>query len=148
MKKILFIIKSIPKSIAAGIMATASGKKWFILLLLSSNALAAPSRALLDAIRQVESGGRCVYGDNGKAYGTYQVHECVIVDVNRRYKTHYTLACRGSDKKSREICRLYLTMWGKGRSQIELARIWNGGPKGYLKSATLKYAQQIEKAMK
>lgn len=115
---------------------------------LSFAAAGEPSEQLLDAIRQVESGGRVVYGDGGRAYGPYQIHACVIEDVNRRYGTTFTLSDRASDEKSRQICRLYLRMYGRGRTQIEMARIWNGGPNGYKKKSTIKYAKKIERAMK
>ena len=145
MKKILLIIRSI----AAGILATASGKKkWFIFLLLSSNALAAPSQALLDAIRQVESGGRCVTGDSGRAVGVYQIHKVYVDDVNRIAKTKYTYADRNDEAKSRKMVEIYLTHYGKGKSQLDMARIHNGGPTGHKKQATLKYAEKIKKVMK
>jgi len=153
MKKILFIIKSIAKSIAAGIMATASGKKWFILLLLSSNALAAPSQALLDAIRHVESGGRCVTGDNGNAVGPYQIWKILVDDVNRILKRKaYTYDDRKDEKKSREMAVVYLTHYGKGLTALEMAAIWNSGPKGaekmkYNKNVQ-KYVEKIKKVMK
>jgi len=123
-------------------------KKWFIFLLISSNALAAPSRALLDAIRQVESGGRCVVGDSGKAVGVYQIHKVYVDDVNRILcKKVYTYADRNDEAKSRKMVELYLTHYGKGKSQLDMARIHNGGPNGHKKQATLKYAEKIKSCM-
>ena len=108
-----------------------------------------PSEKLLDAIRMVESGGRAdAVGDGGNAVGAYQIWPCVIIDVNDRWGTKYTLKDRYNEKKSREIARLYLKRYGKGRTQLEMARIFNGGPRGHKKKATLKYAQKIEREMK
>jgi soluble lytic murein transglycosylase-like protein len=124
-------------------------EKMTLAMMLILAALAAPSDPLLDAIKQVESSGNAkAIGDGGKAVGAYQIHAAVITNVNRKYGTKYTLKDRTDPHKSRQICKLYLTMYGKGLSQIELARVWNGGPKGHKKTATLGYAKKIERAMK
>ena len=107
-----------------------------------------PSERLLNAIRQVESGGRNVTGDGGKAVGVYQLHKCVVDDVNRIYKTKYQYIDRQNEAKSRQIARLYLKHYGKGLSQLEQARVFNGGPRGHKKESTIKYAMKIERAMK
>ena len=43
-----------------------------------------PSDPLLDAIRQVESsGGKFVYGDEGRSLGDFQMGRLAWIDVNR-----------------------------------------------------------------
>ncbi|MFN7140552.1 MAG: transglycosylase SLT domain-containing protein [Limisphaerales bacterium] len=43
-----------------------------------------PKEELLDAIRQVESsGGKFVYGDNGRSLGEFQMTQAAWIDVNR-----------------------------------------------------------------
>ena len=118
-------------------------------VLLGSSALAAPSERLLDAIRQVESsGGLYNVGDGGKAVGPYQLWQIYVDDVNRIAGTHYTYADRSDEAKSRQMVRIYLGHYGKGKSQLDQARIHNGGPKGHKKAATIKYAEKIKQFLK
>ena len=97
-------------------------------------------------------------GDNGKAVGILQIHECVVHDVNKYILANspqsgtYTLEDRLDPKKSKEICSIYLTIWGRYYEEttnipadIEvLSRIWNGGAKGWSKSSTEKYWDKVE----
>jgi len=103
---------------------------------------------LLDAIEQVESGGnpRAV-GDNGKAVGAYQIWKICVDDCNRIVgRKRWTLEDRWDRVKSREMCRTYLTHYG-GTTE-EMARKWNGGPRGHTKAATLPYWAKIKKELK
>lgn len=107
---------------------------------------------LLDAIRMVESsGGVFLHGKNGEL-GPYQIKKIVIDDVNRILgKGVYKYEDSMNEKKSREICRIYVTYWASksGESSLKrMARIWNGGPSGYKKESTKKYWIKIEGAMK
>ena len=128
-------------------------------LLFSSSGLAASSSktpavspSLLDAIRQVESGGRCVTGDSGRGVGVYQIHKIYVDDVNRILKRKaYTYDDRNDEAKSREMVRIYLTHYARVKKlsdPIEISRLNNGGPNGHKKTSTLKYADKIRKAMK
>ncbi len=112
---------------------------------------------LIPLLIQVESGGRAdAVGDNGKAVGILQIHPIVVEDVNRIYQTKYTPADRLNKAKSMNICRLYLKYYGT-RYQLKtgkkatletLCRIWNGGPDGWKKQATIQYWKKVQKAMK
>jgi len=87
------------------------------------------------------------HGDVGRAHGPYQGHVEVIQDVNKIYGTHWVLSDFDDPMKAPIICTQYLNYWGgvywarTGRrpSNMVLSRIWNGGPRGYRKSKTLKY---------
>jgi hypothetical protein len=115
--------------------------------------LAAPalgqSERLLDAIRQVESGGDCsLIGDHGKAIGSYQIHEpywrdAVQADpsIGGTYQD-----CR-DEQYARQVVKAYLHRYGRGRTDAELARIHNGGPSGHRKSATLRYLRKVQQAL-
>jgi hypothetical protein len=46
---------------------------------------------------------------------------------------------------SKLIFDAYLRRYGKGKSAEDRARIWNGGPKGYEKSATKRYWKEVKK---
>lgn len=90
------------------------------------------------ALITVESGGRDhVIGDQGRAYGCLQIWEEVVKDVNRVYGTRYTHADCLKRAPSLDICRLYLSHYaspqrlGRQPTLEDLARIWNGGPKGH-----------------
>jgi len=107
---------------------------------------------LIDALIQVESGGKAdAVGDNGKALGILQIHDAVIQDVNRVSTYRFVHADALNPSAAKQICANYLRYWGKqcekslGRpaNYEELARIWNGGPNGYLKDATLGYWKKV-----
>ena len=112
--------------------------------------------SLIDALIQVESNGDVnAVGDNGKAYGCLQIWDVVIQDVNRVYRTNYKHKDAFSKSKAEQICRLYLTHWGKHYERTThkkvtyeiLARIWNGGPKGYKKKQTIAYWNKVRKEL-
>jgi hypothetical protein len=91
----------------------------------------------------------CV-GDNGKAYGQYQIHKCYVDDVNRVYKTNYTHEDAFDRKKARIMVDLYLKHYcsqkrlGRTPTFEDAARIHNGGPNGHKKDATIKYAKKFK----
>lgn len=61
-----------------------------VLLVVFSPLCIASPEINLKAIAEIESSGRPnVRGDNGKALGLYQLHQCVITDYNRANKTKY-----------------------------------------------------------
>jgi hypothetical protein len=105
--------------------------------------------ALILAIQGAESQDRgdAIYGDQGRSHGVLQIQRGVIHDVNKVYGTRYTLRDAHDQSKARKVCALYLQHWGRryqaktGRAPTPevLARIWNGGPRGYQRSTTYKY---------
>lgn len=113
---------------------------------------------LIDALIVVESNGNDkAVGDNGAALGCLQIHQGVIADVNRDAKTPYIHGDAFDRNKARTICKAYLTHYGAsfehdghdghdGHEANEeiLARIHNGGPKGYLKDATIPYWNKVK----
>jgi hypothetical protein len=109
------------------------------------------SEMLLMALITVESGGNdFTVGDSGKAAGCLQIHKEVIEDVNRIYGTTYRWpqSCY-SRETSKEICRMYLKHYAPKRAKAKMiSRIWNGGPKGHKKQATLKYWKKVKLALK
>ena len=108
---------------------------------------------LIDALIAVESGGDDnVVGDKklrNKAYGCLQIRQPVCDDINRRFNTkHRAEDCLGDRNLSIEICKKYLSMWGDEKSTDEkLARIWNGGPKGFNKKSTEVYWAKVQKVL-
>lgn len=107
---------------------------------------------LILALIAVESGGvPDAVGDNGRAYGILQIHREVVQDVNRVYGTSYRWPEDALQPvKAKRICELYLTHWTDvrfaGRPTYEqAARIWNGGPNGHRRTATLAYWAKVRK---
>lgn len=118
--------------------------------------VAEPSDRLINALITVESNGNVsAIGDNGNAVGVLQIWPSVIKDVNGVSKTKYTNSDRKSKAKSIAICKAYLNRYGrvyqKKTGKIPTnevyARIWNGGPTGYKKSATIKYWDKVSRYM-
>ena len=112
--------------------------------------------SLLPAIATVESNNdNHAIGDNGRSVGCLQISAACVEDVNRIYHTAYTLEDRRNAVQSRRIALAYLTHYGNAyerrtgkKPTVEvLARIWNGGPRGYKKSATLEYWGKVERRM-
>ena len=105
------------------------------------------SEILIATLIMVESGGNdFAVGDEGDAIGCLQIHKGVIADVNRVYGLTYRWPESAySRENSVCICRLYLKHYAPaGATDEQLARIWNGGPKGYKKRATLGYWRKVE----
>jgi soluble lytic murein transglycosylase-like protein len=120
-------------------------KRTLFILCLAVSAL--PARAgLWEAVCRVESGGnpRAV-GDGGKAAGIAQIWAITVKDINRFAGTKYTLNDRFDPVKSKQMFNLYVEHYGKGRSLQYKARLWNGGPGGNNKTATIAYWKKIQK---
>jgi hypothetical protein len=100
---------------------------------------------LLDAIVTVESSGRTrAVGDGGQAAGAYQIRPIFLRDVNRILGWNkYKLADRWDPIRSRQMARIYLNHYGKGKTLLDMARQHNGGPDGHTESCTLVYALKV-----
>jgi hypothetical protein len=110
-------------------------------------------RPFLDALAQVESGGKDdAVGDRGKALGRYQIWRVYHTDAVAH------APCIGGaykDVTSKEyaerIVVAYLMRYAsqaiKDQDWKKLARIHNGGPRGHTKWATLSYWRKVEKAL-
>ena len=109
---------------------------------------------LLAVLILIESGGNpLAVGDGGRARGALQIHSCVVEDVNRFDHTHYTWDDAFSLLKSQDIFLRYVRHYatrerlGHEPTAEDVARIWNGGPNGYLKPSTLKYWRRVERRL-
>lgn len=111
-------------------------------------AAAQPSERLLDAIRQLESGGRDLTGDGGRAIGPYQIHRRYWQDAVRLDPSlggTYN-DCR-REQYARRVVKVYLAHYGKGKTDEQMARIHNGGPTGHRKRATVGYWTKIRRVL-
>jgi len=104
---------------------------------------------LISAIYQLESSsGQQTIGDNGKAVGPFQIHECMVDDVNRivGYKK-FSYQDRYNYNKSLEMFNIYQRFYNPNKNIEAAARMWNGGPTGMKKHTTKKYYKQIKNLM-
>lgn len=104
---------------------------------------------LISALIIVESSGNdLAVGDGGKAIGPLQIHKAVILDVNRITGSHYRHQDMTNRAQARAVCEAYLRHYGKGASTEQLARRWNGGPRGDAKTSTEAYWAKVKKHLK
>ena len=104
---------------------------------------------LISAWIIVESSGNdLAIGDSGRAIGPLQSHKAVILDVNRITGSHYRHQDMTNRAQARAVCEAYLRHYGRGKSLEQQARIWNGGPAGDRKPATVAYWSKVQKALK
>ena len=131
--------------------------------LLLSLALSSPAfaqytpqqEALLDALIQVESSGRDdAVGDNGNAIGCLQIWKIYHTDavefsgIGGTYKDCFNrdYAKKVVDAYMKRYAREAWTNPAKFDAE-KVARIHNGGPKGYRKDATKKYWKKVQKVL-
>ena len=96
---------------------------------------------LVQALIQVESSGKDdAVGDNGKAIGCLQIWKPYLACYKRGY------AVRIFDAYMKRYAREAWTNPKKFDAE-KVARIHNGGPKGYRKNATIKYWKKVQKVL-
>ena len=110
---------------------------------------------LLDALIQVESNGKDdAVGDNGNAIGCLQIWKIYHTDavefsgIGGSYKDCYNRAY------AKKVVDAYMKRYAreawtnpKKFDAEKVARIHNGGPKGYRKQATEKYWKKVQKVL-
>ena len=112
-------------------------------------------RPVLDAIRQVETGGHRdpanAVGDGGKALGPYQIHRVYWQDAVQRDPS---LVANGETYESvrnaayaERVILAYWTRYAPSWDAQTLSRVHNGGPKGHKRSATLGYWGKVQTAL-
>jgi hypothetical protein len=105
------------------------------------------------AIAQVESyDGRVLRGDNGRSLGPYHIgreywrEACRFGGVDWNYRTRVY-----SRRHCRQVMTWYWLKWCPSALErgdlATLARVHNGGPRGYRKRATLEYWRRVRRAM-
>ena len=122
-------------------------------LLVGAQAPLTIDRALLDAMRQVESRGDvCAIGDGGRSFGSYQIMEAYYSDALQFNpsladggRTFSDVWGTGSEAYSELVIMSYMGRYATpGRlerqpTNEDIARIHNGGPNGYMRDSTLPY---------
>lgn len=129
-----------------------------ILILSSLLAIAPPTgtdtRAILDAIRTVETGGERdpdnAVGDGGDALGAYQIHRSYWIDATEKDPALRALGYESVKDRAvaERVVIAYLTRYAPNWKLDTISRIHNGGPRGHTKDSTKGYAAKVAKAAK
>lgn len=101
----------------------------------------APGGRLLDAIREVESGGNdYAVGDGGRSKGPYQCGRLAWADGGGNPDDYDRLVW-----DRRECEKVMVRYWQRygARTDEERARLWNGGPRWREKPATEEYWRRV-----
>ena len=104
---------------------------------------------LLSAIIHVESNNNdSAYRANEDAVGCLQIRKCMVNDVNRILKrqksyTRFTYNDRWLRHKSIKMFDIYCKHYGLTTAE-EIARCWNGGPRGMDKPLTANYWKKVQ----
>ena len=128
--------------------------KWLPTLIVTVSVLVTGTEAkdLVDAIHQVETSGRLgpIKGDGGAALGPLQIHKACWIDANMPDGSYADCA---DLKYAKRVFARYMARYaterrlGRPVTDQDRARIWNGGPNGYKKSATVKYWLKVRKEL-
>ena len=104
---------------------------------------------LLSSIMQVESNNNdSAYHKGEDAVGCLQIRKCMVNDVNRILKrqgsyTRFTYDDRWLRSKSVQMFGIYCRHYGLNTAE-EIARCWNGGPRGMEKPLTANYWRKVQ----
>jgi len=119
--------------------------------------LVVSERDLVSALILVESRGNdSAIGDRhivgGEAVGALQIRPIMVREVNRILKIQksdkrFKLSDRYDREKTIEMFYVWKNFHHKDSDFETIARNWNGGPKGYKNSRTLKYWNKVQKEL-
>ena len=104
---------------------------------------------MISALIFVESSGNdSAYNASEDAVGCLQIRKTMVDDVNRILKRKgsnliYTYKCRWNRKKSIEMFNIFCDHYNLSTAE-EIARCWNGGPRGINNPATVKYWEKVQ----
>ena len=104
---------------------------------------------LLSAIIHVESSNNdLAYRASEDAVGCLQIRKCMVKDVNRILKRQksdlrFTYDDRWLRNKSIKMFDIYCKHYGLTTAE-EIARCWNGGPRGMQNEMTAKYWKKVK----
>ncbi len=107
---------------------------------------------ILNAIIRVESSDNdSAYNVKEDAVGCLQIRQTMVDDVNRilkrkGYDKRYSYNDRWNREKSIEMFDIFCSYYGLTTAE-EMARCWNGGPRGIDNPATLGYWDKVQTEM-
>mgnify|MGYP003627319387 CR=1 FL=1 len=107
---------------------------------------------LLSAIMSVESNyNDSAHAESEDAVGCLQIRKCMVNDVNRilrrqKLDIRFTYDDRWLRYKSIEMFNIYCNYYGLTTAE-EIARCWNGGPRGMNNPLTADYWRKVQKGL-
>lgn len=108
---------------------------------------------LIEAMVWVESkGDPKAFAKREDAAGVLQIRPIMVNEVNRilnikKDDRFYTLDDRWNETKSIEMFYVFVDYYHKDSSYEEIARCWNGGPKGLQKKQTKRYWKKVQNTL-
>lgn len=108
---------------------------------------------LIEAMVWVESkGDPKAFAKREDAAGVLQIRPIMVNEVNRILNINkddrfYTLDDRWNEIKSIEMFYVFVDYYHKDSSYEEIARCWNGGPKGLQKKQTKRYWKKVQNTL-
>jgi hypothetical protein len=134
-------------------------KRLFLLAMLFAVSFTAQSETIediTDVLKYVESEHNPkalgdYRGETPTAFGILQIRKIAIDDVNRVYGTKYRIKDAFDISCAEEIFKLYTDYWsaklekreGREVTTADIVRMWNGGPRGYMKTSTKWYLKKF-----
>lgn len=107
--------------------------------------------AIIAILVSIESNGNdLAIGDGGAARGPLQIHKSVVEDVNRISGRKFQWKRMTNRAEATQVATIYLSHYatearlGHKPTGEDVARIWNGGPNGYKRTATDGYALKFK----
>lgn len=85
--------------------------------------------------------------DSGKTVGHLCISRQVVIEVNRHYGTCYTFAQMRNRRAAEDVFIKYAKKW-RSDSPEQIARRWNGGPRGMRKPETLRYWRKVSAVLR
>ena len=110
-------------------------------------------KSLLSSIMYIESSyNDSAYNKSEDAVGCLQIRRCMVDDVNRILKRkgsyiRYEYEDRWKRSLSIKMFDIYCDHYNLSSAE-EIARCWNGGPRGVTNPATVAYWNKVEKQIK
>ncbi len=108
-----------------------------------------PDERIINALIMIESSGNDnAHCKSEDAVGALQIRRTMVKDVNRILKrrgheVRYEFKDRWCRQKSIEMFNIYRDYYNLNTPE-EIARCWNGGPKGIYKPATVAYWNKVK----
>lgn len=85
---------------------------------------------LIAAITVVESNGNdLALNKKEQAWGSMQIRQMVLTDVNKAYKTNYQLNQMKNRSASHEVFKKYIKLYKADTTPEAASKCWNGGPR-------------------
>jgi len=129
------------------------GIRWYTIDTIWSETISFGEQDIINAIIQVESTGNDnAYCEPEDAVGCLQIRKCMVDDVNRILGRQgvtdnlYSYSDRWDRVHSIQMLKIYCSHYNLQTAE-DIARCWNGGPRGGSKLQTLSYWYKVQQEL-